>query len=138
MDRERILTKLGQLDSYLQDLQPLIPKTAQAYEDDVVTRMACERLLHISIECVIDICSVLVSGLKLGPPSEEEDLFIKLAKANVLSPRMEAALRRMRGFRNILVHRYGEVDNKRVFSFLKREVSDFEKFKRKILKFLEK
>ena len=43
-------------------------------------------------------------------------------------------LSKMKGFRNILVHKYGIVDNELVFEFLSNELDDFEKFKQEILK----
>jgi uncharacterized protein YutE (UPF0331/DUF86 family) len=40
----------------------------------------------------------------------------------------------MAGFRNILVHEYLEIDRRRVFSALKNDLGDFEKFIRAITK----
>ena len=42
----------------------------------------------------------------------------------------------MKGFRNILVHKYGEVDDELVFENLS-ELENFEKFKEEILKFIK-
>ena len=38
----------------------------------------------------------------------------------------------MAGFRNILVHEYLEIDRRRVFSVLKDDLGDFEKFIRAV------
>lgn len=138
MDKERILAKVGELEAYLQELSPLVPGTLKGYQADQEARRACERLLHISIECVIDISSILVSGLKLGPPAGEEDLFEKLFRARVISSRMKGKLASMRGFRNVLVHRYGTVDDKMVFTSLRSEMADFRLFRKEILAFLKK
>jgi len=42
----------------------------------------------------------------------------------------------MKGFRNILVYKYGVVDDELVFEMLSEKVEDFEKFKEEILSFL--
>jgi uncharacterized protein YutE (UPF0331/DUF86 family) len=47
-------------------------------------------------------------------------------------------LRRMRGFRNILVHEYGRVDDQIVFEMVTTKLSDFEAFQKKILEVLKK
>jgi uncharacterized protein YutE (UPF0331/DUF86 family) len=60
---------------------------------------------------VIDISSLLVTGLRLGLPAEEDDLFEKLTKTGIISQPKKEALRRMKGFRNILVHEFGGVDD---------------------------
>lgn len=43
----------------------------------------------------------------------------------------------MKGFRNILVHEYGEVDDRIVYEAVKARLIDFELFKREIMKTLE-
>jgi len=50
----------------------------------------------------------MVKGLRLGLPSGEEDLFEKLEKRKIITNEVKGKLKTMRGFRNILVHRYGE------------------------------
>jgi uncharacterized protein YutE (UPF0331/DUF86 family) len=96
-------------------------------------RRACERLLQVSIECVIDICALIVAGFRLGLPSEEDDLFEKLEQAEIISSSMKEILKRMKGFRNILVHEYGRIDDELVYEVLKNKLDDFDVFKKEIL-----
>lgn len=56
MDRERILGKLRALDTYLAELQEILPQSFEEFQK-IEKKRACERLLQISIEAVIDICS---------------------------------------------------------------------------------
>ncbi|HIH96746.1 MAG TPA: DUF86 domain-containing protein, partial [Thermoplasmata archaeon] len=51
---------------------------------------------------------------------------------------MASKLSKMRAFRNILVHRYGAVDDELVFKVLKKNLGDFKKFKREILDSLQR
>lgn len=124
LDRDRVLTRLADLDGYLGELGSIRPLDFQDFSR-TERRRACERLLQISIECVVDLCQLVVSGLKLGLPAEEDDLFDKLAKANVVSEELKTTLRRMKGFRNILVHEYGDVDADLVYRFLTERTGDF-------------
>jgi uncharacterized protein YutE (UPF0331/DUF86 family) len=137
VDRERVLAKLDELTSYLDELRRIAPSNFEEYLGSIEKRRACERLLQISVEAVIDICALLVSGLRLGLPAEEDDLFEKLAQAGLLSAEMTQTLRRMRGFRNILVHEYGRVDDQVVFVMVNRKLSDFEEFQKEILEVLK-
>ena len=70
LDRERILAKIDELQGYLKELRNIVPENYNEYLSSIEKRRACERLLQISVECVIDICSLLVSGLRLGLPAE--------------------------------------------------------------------
>ncbi len=115
MDRERIPSKLDELDSYLGELEKIAPRNLDEYVSSVEKRRACEKLLDISIEFVIDACNLLVSGMRLGLPGGEGDLFVKLERAGAISSELGDTPKRMRAFRNILVQRYGRVDDKSVY-----------------------
>ncbi len=131
VDRERILGKVAQLDTYLSELAQIVPSNFRDYQKTEKKR-SCERLLQLCIECVTDICELFVSGLRLGLPSEENDLFDKMQKKGILSEEMVSTLKEMRGFRNILVHEYATVDDELVFGMLKTRLEDFRNFKKEI------
>lgn len=134
-DKKRILSKIDELDSYLDELIEIVPDTFEEYELSIEKKRSCERLLHISIESVIDICMLLVKDLKLGLPVEEEDVFDKLEKKKIFPKKTIKKLREMKGLRNILVHRYGSVDDELVYDSLSAELNDFHEFIDDILKF---
>ena len=50
---------------------------------------------------------------------------------------MKEKLRAMRGFRNIVVYRYGKIDDKIAFEILKENLLDFYVFIKRIEEFLE-
>lgn len=136
IDRDRVLTKLDEVDGYLGELRSIVPGRLEEYLKVVEKRRACERLVQVSIDAVIDVCALLVTGLRLGLPGEEDDLFEKLAGRGVVSRPMVGALRRMKGLRNILVHEYGRVDDALVFEAIQTRLDDFAAFKREVLAFL--
>jgi uncharacterized protein YutE (UPF0331/DUF86 family) len=136
LDRERILGKIDQLEGYLRELNTIVPQDFAAYQK-VETRRACERLLQVSIEAVIDVCHLLVTGLRLGIPAEEDDLFAKVEAAGIISPQTRETLKEMRGFRNILVHEYARIDDRMVYEAARSRVADFQKFKEEILRYLK-
>jgi uncharacterized protein YutE (UPF0331/DUF86 family) len=136
IDRDRILAKLDELDTSLRELRSVVPPSFDEYLT-VEKRRSCERLLQVSIEAVIDTCALLVTGLRLGLPADEDDLFEKLASRGVISHRIADLLRRMKGMRNILVHEYGRVDNALVFETVEQRLGDFDAFTREVLSFLQ-
>jgi uncharacterized protein YutE (UPF0331/DUF86 family) len=138
LDRERILSKLDELETYLRELRQVVPGSYAEYRGSVEKRRATERLLQIAVECVLDVCSFFVSGLRLGLPAEEEALFDKLEGANLISPVLGGKLRSMRGFRNILVHEYGAVDDAVVYKIATTRVDDLRAFKNEVIEALRK
>ncbi len=135
IDRERILTRIDHLHQYLQDLRMIVPPTFEAYQG-VEKRRACERLLQLAIEAMTDVSGMLVAGLRLGLPAEELDTFEKLREAAIMTPGTVAMLRRMRGFRNVLVHQYTPVDDQIVYRMASERLGDFEIFIREVLGYL--
>lgn len=135
IDRDRLLAKLDELDGYLRELRSVAPERLEDYLK-VEKKRACERLLQVSVEAVIDACGLLVTGLRLGVPGEEDDLFEKLARQGVISASMAGTLKRMKGLRNLLVHEYGRVNDEIVFETVRQRLRDFEAFKQEVLAFL--
>ncbi|MBI2629630.1 DUF86 domain-containing protein [Candidatus Pacearchaeota archaeon] len=137
MDKKRILAKIDELNGYLEEIEKIRPSDIEEYISSIKDKRACERLLQISIESVIDICNLIISDLKLGLPSDEDVAFQKLEEKKVITNKMKTILINMKGFRNILVHKYGEVKDELVFENLSEKLGDFDIFKEEILGFLK-
>ena len=135
LDRDRILIKIDQLEGYLGELRGILPEELAVYQK-VESRRACERLLQVSIEAVIDVCHLLVAGLRLGIAAEEDDLFEKLKGASIITAEMTEVLKEMKGLRNILVHEYTRIDDKIVYEIVKTRLADFATFKQEVLQYL--
>ncbi|MBI4610397.1 MAG: DUF86 domain-containing protein [Candidatus Rokubacteria bacterium] len=137
IDRDRLLAKLDELDGYLAELRSIAPERFEEYLR-VEKKRACERLVPVLVEALIDACALLVAGLRLGLPGDEDDLFKKLVGRGVISNAMADSLRRMKGLRNLLVHEYGRINDQIVFETIRQRLGDFDTFKREILTFLRK
>ena len=135
VDRDRVLAKLDEVGGYLDELHSVTPRDLEEYAR-IEKKRSCERLLQLAVEATIDACAVLVSGLRLGLPGEENDLFEKLARRGVISEGMTETLRRMKGIRNLLVHEYGRIDDELVFETVRDRLADFGTFRREVLDFL--
>jgi len=96
-----------------------------------------ERYLQLSIECVLDIGTMLVTGLGLRRPERHQDVIQILIEAGVLSPELGARLTGIAGFRNILVHEYLQIDRNLVYQKLQEGVTDFEDFAAEVVRFLQ-
>ena len=138
MDKKRILSKFAEIDSYLEELDEIKPLEFEDYENSILNKRSIERILQISIEVVLDICNLLVSDLNLGIPADEDSVFDKLRKKKIISKKLYDILIEMKGFRNVLVHKYGAIEDEKVFEVLTDKLDDFQIFKEEILKFVNK
>lgn len=134
VDRSRVLTKPDELDGYLRELRSIVPSRLEDYRA-VEKKRACERLVQVPVEAILDVCGLLVTGLRLGIPCEEDDLFGKLTERGVVTSGTANLVRRMKP-RNLLVHESGRIDDAIVFETVSTRPGDFETFKREVLDFL--
>ena len=74
----------------------------------------------------------MVKDLKLGPPSDEDDL-LSLLYGKI--PNIES-IKQMKSFRNLIVHQYAKIDNQLVYEIALEDASDFQLFTDEIKKLL--
>ena len=84
VDKARVLSKLDELDQSLKELSQIQPGNFHEFQKTEIKR-SCERLLQLCVECTIAVCEMLVAGLRLGLPSEENDIFGKLERAGFIT-----------------------------------------------------
>jgi uncharacterized protein YutE (UPF0331/DUF86 family) len=84
--------------------------------------------MEFAIEDVFDICAILNTDLSLGIPEGDDDIPDHVAGAGVITPQILGKIRHMRGSRNIVVHRYGKIDDRLIFSLLNEQLGDFSEF----------
>ena len=135
-DRLRILSKLDEMTRYVRELKGMLPGESE-YLQDLIRRRACEKTVESAIESLIDVAAMIVSTERLGLPSDEENIFDMLVVKGTLSGEIAEKMKDMKGFRNILVHRYGDVEDERVYHYLTTCLNDFEDFEKATKRYLE-
>lgn len=78
----------------------------------------------------MDVAELFVKGLRLGLPREPDGLVARLREAAILEPDDAALLSQMKAFRNRLVHRYGKLDDAKVFANVLRAPEEFRRLAR--------
>lgn len=73
------------------------------------------------IEGCISLCTHISAKELHKVPDAYTTCFKILADNNILSEVLANSLAKMAGFRNLLIHRYWEIDNKKVYQYIKTE-----------------
>lgn len=127
VDGESQLARLQQLERLIDQLERVRARGEAAYLADEDLRMMSERRLELAIQICIDIGAHLVSELSAPPPSDYAGIFRSLATGGHLEPglgqRLSAAARQ----RNLLIHLYLDIDDRRIFASL-RHLDDLRAF----------
>jgi uncharacterized protein YutE (UPF0331/DUF86 family) len=74
-----------------------------------------------------DICAIINSDMKISSPGEEDDIIDNLVKNKLLSQSIGKKIKELKGFRNIIIRRYGKIDDKLSFELIKENLGDFDK-----------
>lgn len=91
-------------------------------------RMAALKYVFVTtIEGCLDIAQHVCASEGWGPPSSNAEALRLLGRHDVLPTGLSEVMASAVGFRNVLVHGYVDVDDRRVVSFLER-VPDLEAF----------
>ncbi|MDY0039587.1 MAG: DUF86 domain-containing protein [Desulforhabdus sp.] len=128
VDRELLSRKLSRLHGYVDILKSAEDITWEKYQADLRSKAFVERYLHIAIEEVIDIANHFVSFHGWREPTGYRDLFSILAEHGILPTYHLSTFQNMASFRNMLVHRYENMDDELVFGIFGKHLGDFDLF----------
>jgi uncharacterized protein YutE (UPF0331/DUF86 family) len=125
-DAELIAKKLSEIESYVRDLRALA--SPEEIESDVKEERFAAHTLQLAIQAALDAASHIVSDERLGEPSTNRELFELLEKHGWLESELAARLRKMAGFRNVLVHGYQKLDRAILVDAVRNRLDDLNRF----------
>lgn len=121
-DPQLVAKKLAFIETCVRELRTLARPTE--IERDVREERFVEHTLQIAIQAALDVASHIVSDERLGEPARNRELFALLERNGWIGEDLGAALGQMAGFRNLVVHGYGEVDLSIVRDVLENHLDD--------------
>jgi len=120
--------------AFLKEIKTLSPEQfLKSYKDIQAAKYS---LLEI-MEACIDIANYIISVKSFRRAEEYSEMFKVLKEEGILGKKLANKLEDMARFRNLLVHRYGEIDNRRVLEIIKHNLKDIEEFEKEIQKFMK-
>ncbi|MFH0701231.1 MAG: DUF86 domain-containing protein [Candidatus Woesearchaeota archaeon] len=119
---ERIKDKIKEIEKYLMQLEEIVPDSLEEYQEDFKTKAACERYLERLVEAAEDLAFLVIKHLDLESPEEEKEIFKILSRTKIISSDLSDGLKRAKGMRNILAHKYGEIDDEVTFVAATEEI----------------
>lgn len=136
-DKEKVLMKLEEMLMYIGELEEILPDEEEYY-NNLVKRRACEKTIELAIEALISTATIIVSSQRFGIPTSEENIIDILVRHDVMTSMLGEKIKDMKGFRNLLIHKYGGVDDRLAHEFLTHNLPDFTEFETQIKKYYKK
>src|SRR3989338_7536195 len=109
LDDRRIKDKLDELLRYHKELIEDLP-AKKDFKKERIIRRGVEKTVELIADTILDIALMIISGEGFEKPEDSRSAIIILEKKKVLSKLISDKIQDLLSFRNLLVHRYGKVD----------------------------
>lgn len=130
LDIRRIDEHRKTIEDNLRQLEAKRGRSFEQFQKDLDGKDAVKYRLQTAAQAMIDISSHLCARLRLEAATEEGSgkCIRALEKKGWLVPERATVYVQMIRFRNVLVHLYGEVDDRRVHTIVEKELDYFRMF----------
>ena len=92
-----------------------------------------------AVQASIDACMLLTSSRRYKAPASYRECFLNLKEEGILEKQLAENLAKMAGFRNLLIHKYWDVDDKKILQILRSgALEDLRQFGDKLVIELDK
>lgn len=109
----------------------------RAFQENQMAQKAVEKMLQEMVEICLDIGKHIIADRNFRIPEDGKDIFAVLAEQSVLTEETAEIMKKMVGFRNIVVHLYEKTDVEIVYGLYKKRLTDFDLFSKEILSYLK-
>ena len=137
VDAEIVVDKLRYINQYTNDLKQMRGMSKAEYADDIIVQRAVERTFMNLIQSCIDLAQHIRASESLSPSGTAKNEIESLGNAGILSPDVQEQMEEAVGFRNILAHRYGDVNHDVVYAVLHNDLHWFDQFQQKIAQWVQ-
>lgn len=138
INTELVKNKLSDIQGYLQELAPLLKEESREIIENNLKLHTVERLFQLIVDTTIDINTHIISQLSLPVPDDYQSTFITLAQNKIIKMDFALKIGPSVGLRNLVVHKYGKVDIKRMVEDIKNNIGDFVEYVKQIDIYLQK
>lgn len=128
VDPRKVRSLLGRLAEHSRELEAYVEMEADAYLANRQAVLASKYLLVNVIEDALAVANHVIASEGFRGPTDYADSFRVLEEHGLLAPELATRLAAAAGFRNLLVHEYARVDDRRVHAFLVDGLRDLEAF----------
>jgi len=134
---EKIKTIEKDLMDTVADIRGIIASGENIFLKDLKEIYSLRYLLIGAVEAMANICNHLLTRTTGRVPKGYPDCFEKLADAGIITAELSEKLKKITGLRNIIIHKYWDIDDRRVFKSTKENIEDFGEYLKQINAFIE-
>jgi uncharacterized protein YutE (UPF0331/DUF86 family) len=134
---EKIKTLEKDLINTVSEIKSIITMNEEFFVKEPKEIYALRYLLIEAVEAMANICNHILTRVTSQVPKGYPDCFEKLSEAGIITRGLGEKLRKLASLRNILIHKYWEIDDQKIFRSAKENIEDFEQYLREINQFIK-
>jgi uncharacterized protein YutE (UPF0331/DUF86 family) len=135
---EKIKTLEKDILNSVSEIRSLIAKEEEIFIKERRDIYSLRYLLIEAVEAIANICNHILARMTGQVPKGYPDCFEKLSEAKIITGELGEKLSKAASLRNIIIHKYWEIDDRKVFKSARENIGDFEEFLRQINEFIKK
>lgn len=136
LDPEVVDARLRSMEPLLARLGQLRDVTGSRLADDLDLRLVVERILTLLVDTAVSVNSHVVTASGRPAPADYRSTFPAAADLGLLTPELARRMAPSAGLRNLLTHRYGEIDHQRVADAVPGAVDDYTEYVAQVSRWL--
>ena len=135
---ELVKNKMADIQGYYNELEPILKLGSKEVIEDNLKIHTAERLFQLIVDAAVDINTHILSESDFKIPDDYQSTFIILAENKILPMDFALKIAPSVGLRNLVVHKYGKVNIKRMIDDIKNELGQYLDYLKHIQRFLGK
>ncbi|ADG05268.1 type VII toxin-antitoxin system HepT family RNase toxin [Kyrpidia tusciae] len=136
LDRSWVRARLELMSSYAEGVKEVKGRGRSAFDSDPLIRMAAERSLHMSIECLIDGCNHIIDGYAMRDPVSYQDILQIMMEEGIFDRSFGESFLPVADLRRLLAKDYDRLTPEQVWDAVEKYADAFDEARRSLEKFL--
>lgn len=138
INREKINTLEKDLLDTVSEIKSITAMEDKVFIKDLKYIYSLRYLLIEAVEAMANICNHILARVAGQVPKGYPDCFEKLSDAKIITRELGDKLKKAASLRNVIIHKYWQIDDNKIFQSAKENISDFEEFLRQINEFIKR
>lgn len=138
INNELVVQKLSQAEEQLTKARRLLESSDKEILIDDVTLSAIERYFQLTVDSILGANNHIIKEENLNLAEDMKSTFYILAEANILPMDFAIKIAPVVNLRNLLIHQYEKVSNKKFLEDFRTHNGDFDEYFRHITAYLNR
>lgn len=136
ISKDVVNAMIDMIDENIRLIKEIRSQSYDSFSGSFRDIQAAKHSLQEAIEACLDIGSHIIAEQGFRRPEDYKEIFKVLEENGIIDHVLSEKLQEMAQFRNLLVHRYGQIDTRRIYIIMSDDLKDIQEFAKSILKYI--